>query len=307
MTFQDVEMARQAYAKKLKTIGLTIVGVSLILIIASMTTGGDPVGTLIMLLPIVLVVLAVALLFMNFINRKEANAYRQAYKSYFVEQNLQNVFTDLSYIHEMGISKQDIAATDMVNTGSRYSANDFASGKYKDVSFSQSDVHIETEYTDSDGNTHYVTIFKGRFMIFEFPKQFNFRLGLAGKRFRAYKKPSKTRSTGRKMDKISTESGEFNKAFRVFGEDGFEAYYILDPAFMVKLMDISTRYKHATIFYFLNNQLIIGLDSGKDSFEPPFPFKPIDEAKENAKVSTDIKTITDFVEQLSLDRKLFKA
>jgi hypothetical protein len=195
----------------------------------------------------------------------------------------------------------------MVSTGDRYSSNDFTSGKYKDVAFSQADVHIETEYTDSDGDTHYTTIFRGRFMIFEFPKQFNFKLAVIGKRFRAYKKPGKNATTGQSAEKISTESNEFNQMFRIYGQDGFEAYYILDPSFMIKLMNIATAHKNKVLFAFYENRLVVGLDDGKDSFEPPSPLKQIDETKESTKISTDIKTITDFVDQLSLNRKLFSS
>jgi hypothetical protein len=70
-------------------------------------------------------------------------------------------------------------------------------------------------------------------------------------------------------------------------------------------MDIATKHKKRVLFAFFENRLIVGLDDGKDSFEPPFAMKQIDEAKEIAKISNDIKIITDFVDQLSLDRKLF--
>ena len=165
---------------------------------------------------------------------------------------------------------------------------------------------IEEEHTDSDGDTYYVTIFRGRFMVFEFPKKFIFKLELIGKRFGAYSIPGKNQQTGRKMQKISTESGEFNSAFRIFGEDGFEAFYILDPAFMVKILNISEQHKNKVLLGFYDNKLLIGLNDGKDSFEPPKASQPINEVEETKKVSTDIKTITDFVDQLSLHRKLFK-
>ena len=221
------------------------------------------------------------------------------------EQNLRKTFTDLSYDHQAGLARNLLDLTGMINTGDRYSSNDYTSGKYKNVAFHQSDVHIETRYTDSDGGTYYATIFRGRFMIFEFPKQFNFKLEIVGRSFYAYKKPGKNAKTGQKAQKIATESNEFNRMFRVFGQDGFEAYYILDPAFMVKIMDIATMHKDRVLFAFFENQLIIGLDDGKDSFEPPSPLKKIDETKESAKATQYIKTITDFVDQLSLDRKLF--
>ena len=303
MDFRSVEEARKAYAKRLiwQWSLFAVVFFALLAILLSNANGDSA-----MIFFVYGFFAAIIYVFlMAFANRRVSRAYRHAYKTYFVEQNLRKTFTDLNYQHELGLNGTLLSLTGMINTGDRFTSNDFVSGKYKDVAFSQADVHIETEYTDSDGNTHYTTIFRGRFMIFEFPKQFNFKLAVVGKRFRAYRKPGKSIKTGQKAQKITTESTEFNNMFRTYGQDGFEAYYILDPAFMVKLMDIATMHKKKVLFAFFENRLIVGLDDGKDSFEPPFAMKQIDEAKENAKISTDIKTITDFVDQLSLDRKLF--
>lgn len=303
MDFRSVEEARKAYAKRLiwQWSLFAVVFFALLAILLSNANGDSA-----MIFFVYGFFAAIIYVFlMAFANRRVSRAYRHAYKTYFVEQNLRKTFTDLNYRHELGLNGTLLSLTGMINTGDRFTSNDFVSGKYKDVAFSQADVHIETEYTDSDGNTHYTTIFRGRFMIFEFPKQFNFKLAVVGKRFRAYRKPGKSIKTGQKAQKITTESTEFNNMFRTYGQDGFEAYYILDPAFMVKLMDIATMHKKKVLFAFFENRLIVGLDDGKDSFEPPFAMKQIDEAKENAKISTDIKTITDFVDQLSLDRKLF--
>lgn len=303
MNLESVEAARKAYAKRLTwQWGIFI---AIILILAVLFTTNGRIQSVFMLFFYGFIVAFIYLIIMTLANRAIHRNYRRAYKAYFVEQNLKKTFTDLNYNHEAGLSSTLLSLTGMINTGDRYSSNDFTSGKYKDVAFSQADVHIETEYTDSDGDTHYTTIFRGRFMIFEFPKQFNFKLEIVGKRFHAYRKPGKNAKTGQKAEKITTESTEFNKMFRIYGQDGFEAYYILDPAFMVKLMDIATKHKKRVLFAFFENRLIVGLDDGKDSFEPPFAMKQIDEAKETAKIATDIKTITDFVDQLSLDRKLF--
>ena len=305
MTFQEVEVAREAYHQKIKKQMTITIAIIVVLSIISLFGAGIMMAVFGLIFSSI-VISSFAVIIFSITNRKVADAYRKAYKAYFVEQNLRKVFTDLRYSHEMGLSRQVLEQTGMVNTGDRYSSNDYTNGKYRDVAFSQADVHIQNEQTDSDGDTYYVTIFKGRFMIFEFPKKFNFKLGLIGKKFHAYRKPSSDKATGRKMEKITTESSEFNSAFRIYGADGFESYYILDPAFMVKLLKINEHYKGKTIFCFNNNQLLIGTNDGKDSFEPPRPNKPIDEAKENAKVLAEIKAITDFVDQLSLDRKLFK-
>ena len=300
MDFQGVETARKAYYNRLKTSWI-VLGV----IIAAVAIPGIFLFSFFSLF-IVFFILCFGLIIISFSTHSLATQYKKSYKAYFVEQNLRATFTNLSYSHNKGISKEFLRSTGMINTGDRFSSNDYTTGKYKNVIFSQADAHIEVEHTDSDGDTTYVTIFRGRFMVFEFPKKFNFKLELIGNRFRAYRVPGKNQQTGRKMVKINTESSEFNRSFKTLGEDGFEAFYILDPAFMVKLLNINEHYKGKIIFCFIDNRLIIGLNDNKDSFEPPKASKPINEAEENDKITTEIKIITDFVDQLSLSRNLFK-
>ena len=299
MTFQDVEKAREVYHKeRQKYLAITLSVTILSLLAFGLVLGPLSIG-------VALFVLCFVAIISSFATRTAATNYRKAYKGYFIEQNLHKIFTDLSYRHDAGINKSLIASTGMINTGNIFSSNDLVTAKYKDVSLIQSDAHIQIESTDGDGNTTYITIFKGRFMIFEFPKKFNFRLELIGRKFHPYRVPGKDTTTGRKLSKLSTESTEFNHNFKIFGDDGFESYYILDPAFMVKINDIAEHYKHQILLGFIDNKMMVALNDGTDSFEPPRPSRPINEEAETAKVYADIKVITDFVDKLSLDRKLF--
>ena len=237
--------------------------------------------------------------------RKDNETYRKLYKAYFVEQSLRQIFTDLHYSHDEGMSKAVLTSTGMISTGDIYSSNDFTSGKYKDVAFSQADVTIQEVHTDSDGDTNYVTIFKGRWLVFEFPKTFTFRLQVVEKWFGANKKPCKDTTIKRKIERIHTESTEFNKKFKVYAEDGFEAYYILDPAFISHIEDLDNTHQGKLMLCFIDNKLHVAIYDNKDAFEPPRPFKPIDEHAEFTKIHQDIKAITDYVDFLKLDRKLF--
>ena len=309
MNFQTVEQTRITYKQKYQKFFFITSGVTIaIVIIASFALKifTATLQDIIFAVFFVIFSLVIALIVATIATKNQAKAYQKAYKAYFVEQNLQKTFTDLQYDHEKGLAKDYLKSTGMINTGDSYSSNDLTVAKYKNVKFTQADAHIQTQHTDSDGNTYYITIFRGRFMIFEFPKKFTFKLELIGKRFSAARIPGKDKEIHRKMTKKSTESTEFNKAFRIFGQDDYESFYILDPALMVKIMTISEHYKNNLLFGFYDNQLLIALNDGKDSFEPPRFTKPIDEKAELAKIHNDIKVITDFVDQLSLDKKLFK-
>lgn len=309
MKFEDVENARVQYKDKLTKASLITMSILFVLalIMFFAITGAN--FSIVTILPALFMsaifVFAITAIIVAIATRKEAAEYKKTYKAYFVEQNLAKTFTNLQYQHEAGLNKQVLAATQMINTGDRYSSNDLTMGKYKNVNFTQADVHIEEEYTDSDGDTHYTTIFRGRFMIFEFPKKFNFKLEVVSKFFGVGKVPGKNPQTGRKFEKFEVESIDFNKKFKIYAEDGFEAFYLLDPSFILKIEKVSAEYDKKMIFCFVDNKLYIGLNEGKDSFEPPRPSKPINEQLEMEKVSHDIKVITDFVDELSLDRKIF--
>ena len=297
MTFQDVETARKTYWDKLKTrLGIS----AIISIIAGVVLSIGSRSAIFYAIILTLVAFSLAAGITILLTRKEATAYRKAYKGYFVEQNFQKIFTNLSYSHEAGLDPDVLNSTEMIDTGDVYSSNDLTVAKYKKVGFAQADVHIQREQTDSEGHVTYYTIFKGRMMIFEFPKKFNFKLELVGKKFHAYQVPGKDRETNRKMSKIQTESNEFNHTFRIYAQDGFETFYLLDPARIDKIQGIADRYKNKVLFGFLDNQMLVAIDDGKDSFEPPRASKPLDEKAELKKVATEIKVITDLVDELSL-------
>lgn len=309
MKFEDVENARVQYKNKLTKASLITMSILFVLalIVFFAITGAN--FSIVTILPALFMsaifVFAITAIVVAITTRKEAAEYKKTYKAYFVEQNLAKTFTNLQYQHEAGLNKQVLAATQMINTGDRYSSNDLTMGKYKNVNFTQADVHIEEEYTDSDGDTHYTTIFRGRFMIFEFPKKFNFKLEVVSKFFGVGRVPGRNPQTGRKFEKFEVESIDFNKKFKIYAEDGFETFYLLDPSFILKIEKVSAEYDKKMIFCFVDNKLYVGINEGKDSFEPPRPSKPIDEQLEIEKVSHDIKVITDFVDELSLDRKIF--
>lgn len=290
MTFQDVETARKAYQAKFNK-GLLISGIILVVAISSMFILGPIFGMIIVVLaisaPVVTTVVA----------NKETIAYRKTYKGYFVEQNLNKIFTNLTYSHEQGFSPDVIRESSMMQLADKFYSNDLTIAKYKKVAFAQADVTIAREYTDDQGKVHEYNIFKGRYMIFEFPKKFEHRLEVIGKKFKLYQIPGKL--DNRKMAPLETESTDFNRNFRIYGDDGFESFYLLAPDVIAKIEDIAMRYGYKLLLGFYDNKLIVALDDGKDAFEPPTFTRAIDEKTEMSKVSEEIKVITDFVDAIS--------
>ena len=324
--FEDVENARQMYlaksqavTKKRKKAILISIAVVLaidvmVLLVNNKTVFKPPVisssvtmlATLtplfvILVMEIVFITLGVYLLTGGNATIEEYSTYKRMYKGYFISRQLDSVFTNLQYSHQLGLDKDILQNTQLIDTGDRYHSNDLVKAEYKSTGFMQADVHIEERREEKDNEGHvrvyYDTIFKGRFLVFEFPKKFDFKMVIS---FSGYDQSYINPKTKRGLNRIETESLEFNKRFLVYAEDGFEAFYILNPVFMENLEKLGQKYNNNLALYFSDKQLFVGLNDGGDAFEPPDPSVPIDEEQEKAKVVNDMKLITELVDNLKL-------
>lgn len=261
-----------------------------------------------LLIIIVLIELIFCLIIVMYIkskaNDKDIEKFYKEFKNVFVLKSLNNIFTDIKYYPEKGFSKNFIKNIGMLYTGDSYNSNDYISGKYKDIAFEQSDIHIEEKYIeeDADGEKEEVwkTIFLGRLMIFDFNKPFKTNIQVASYRFEAESLP-----WSKKFSRVEMEDAEFNNTFNVYAESEHEAFYVLTPHFMEKLKTITKKINCGIMFCFVDNKLHIAVDNEKDSFEYNV-FEPIDEIKIEKEITNDIKLITDFIDELNLDNELFK-
>ncbi len=229
------------------------------------------------------------------------------YKKTYVRKSLESVFTDLVYDPDSGINYSTIADTGMMCMGDRYIANDYVSGKYKNINVIQSDIHIEKRevYEDSDGKTkeNWVTIFRGKWMIFDFNKEFKANIQIKEKGFTNSRLGNWFDNS--KYKKVILEDQNFNDKFVVYAQDEHEAFYILTPIIMDKIKSLSNDIKGCLLFCFVNNKFHVGIQNNSDSFEHSI-FTKIDEEKIISSISKEIKDITDFIDELNLDNDLFK-
>ena len=237
-------------------------------------------------------------------NGKNIKRFYKEFKNTFVLKSLNNVFDDITYLPEKGFSKDFIRNVEMMDTGDSFNSNDYISGTYNGIKFEQSDVKIEEKHEeeDDDGDKEEVweTIFMGRIMVFDFNKSFKTNIKVTGLGFRA-----NTFFRNKKFVNIEMEDNDFNKKFSVCAENEHDAFYILTPHFMEKLKEIAGRLKCGLMFCFSDSKLFIAVDNRDDSFEYDI-LKPINEKDIEASIESDIKLITNFVDELNLDNDLFR-
>lgn len=291
--------------KKCNIIGLIVFLIIMILTIIYFKIKNIPLEMLLATAPFALLIYLFFIMYIkNKSNGKDIDKFNKEYKNVFVLKSLNNIFEDIKYNPNNGFKEEYIEKIGMLDTGDSYSSNDYISGKYKNISFEQSDIHIQEEHEEEneDGKkeTEWVTTFMGRLMIFDFNKNFKANIQVTSCYFSANTLPWSKRFTRVKM-----EDTEFNNSFMVFAESEHEAFYILTPHFMEKLKEITKKLKCGVMFCFVDNKLHIAIDNYTDSFEYNV-FNPINEKEIEESITKDIKLITDFVEELDLDNDLFK-
>lgn len=241
------------------------------------------------------------------LSKKPAEKYKIAFKEVYVLKALKHIFTKLRYEPENGIPRNVIYNTGMIKMGHRYSSNDLVIAMYKNIKIIQSDVHIEErrERINSKGNreTYWVTLFKGKWMIFDFNKNFKANIQVKQKGFNNSKITNWWNEE--KFRKVEMEDQTFNRYFTVYTQDEHDAFYVLTPPLMEKIKNITNLINGKIMLCFIDNKLHVGLENGIDSFEPNI-FDEINEEKIIESLIKDIKVVTSFVDELDLDKDLFR-
>ena len=251
----------------------------------------------------VIIVFGIILTF--FITKKDVDLFKKLYKENIVLVALNKICTDVVFDMNNGISRSVIAETQMMDMGDYFHSNDYVKGKYKNISFEMSDIKIEEESTDSDGNRTRYTIFEGQWYIFDFNKEFKAHVQVCEKNFVSARRGSLFAKKEDRFKKIELEDVDFNKQFRVYAQNELDAFYILTPNIIEKIKDLNNKIKGRILFCFIDNKLHIGLYNNKDFFEASI-FKKIDLDKAIEKTNGEISVITSFIDGLSLDNDLFK-
>lgn len=292
MDAYELERLRQVVVKKEIKCAIVIIAIGIVMLLLGLEFS-----------TVFVLCFVFGMMFTMIFTHKPRKEFVQTYKKTVILELFKSMFTDVTYDLDRGIPKSVIADTGMMNMGDRYHSNDYMTAKYKDVPFAFSDVKIEEEYRDSDGDTHYTTVFRGQWYIFDFNKKFKADIQVCEKNFSNARRGSLFSSE--RFKKIQLEDIEFNKEFKVFAKNDLEAFYILTPNTMEKIKEVNRKVRGALLFCFVNNKLHIGVDNNCDLFEPKIHAK-IDIEKNTKQAREEIQFITHFVDILNLNNDLFR-
>lgn len=225
------------------------------------------------------------------------------YKDTFLNGMFNEFFENARYMGTFGFTQHKVREFELHDLGESFESEDHLMGDYKGVHFEQADVHSWTYYPKREHDST-ETYFYGRMFIFDLPvhsiqsvKVFN-KLVLDVN-------TGDHRIRGSEQNRVEMESVQFNNAFSIYSEDAHDAFYVLTPPMMDRLMEIYERYckignhaLHNISFHFKGSKLYFTMECDNKAFDAgKFPISYPDEKK---KLESDIQVIIDLIEALDL-------
>ena len=244
---------------------------------------------------------AIGAFFLLIVGYSKQSNYKNKVKEILAVDIFQNYFDDVTFQAEKGFDEEFIRNTEMIGLGNIYSSNDLLEGTYKNIRFQQSDLLIQRRQSTGKSSVT-ITLFKGQYRIYEFNKNFTSYLQIRDKENSWFKnaKPYQFFTQREETKHLKLESLEFNNMFDVYASDDHEAFYILTPHFMEKVIELNKRMDCQILIGFIDNKLHIASYTSEDLYEPSI-WDQIDESY-FAKVEEEIKMIIEIIDVLDLDR-----
>lgn len=260
--------------------------------------------------------LAGGTLFLTVVMKRVAN-YKKSFKDNIVKGSLSEVFSELSYEPNQGISAEEVELSELVELKDLYESNDLIAARYGKVKFKQADIVIrdKSKVVGEKGTAHEVetTCFTGRFLVFDFLKPTEAPVKVMGKNFNPEGNSKGAIGTlknkvmhNKNKNQVSMESEMFNNNFNVFCDDAKSAFYILTPQIIEGITMLSDQYQGKIALCFREEKMFVAISSKKDSLEPKLLSNRTIE-KEKESVLKDIKVITDFIHLMNLENNMLVA
>ena len=257
-------------AKNLEKVVVVLSVVMLLVYIAIgylLATQENGIGTLsgmkavIFIAEIIFVVAVVAvgtgLLLWLIIVKHAYDKFNLSFKSKYVQQVISSIegFEKLQYVPKGGFTWDDVRNAAAVNCGDKryYDSEDLLMGEYENIRFQISDVCTRKMVRMSKKN-RVEEIFSGQMICldqFDDTKRSNGHIQIFEKKFMS-------NMVGWKAEnEIHTENEIFNSRFSVFAHDEHNAYYILTPQRIEKIMHFADVMNGQVSFVFRDEKLFV--------------------------------------------------
>lgn len=286
--FQELESIRKSELKKFGIAALILIGITLFIAMFLMFEGTFPV---------LMVSFVIDVIVLSVMYSKAKVRYLLAYKNQFLKEVLAKEFEDLKVDFEHGFTEEQIRSWQLVALYDRFYSDDYISGRYHEIPFEFSDVHVQ-DVVRSGKTTTVVTRFQGLYLRVPMKKDFQGWMVVREKEFLDNGNPRGWFSELPELERFHVEDESFNQKFSVYGSDGTEVFYLLTPRFLEEIKRLEQKYEGRCLFGFLDGFLHVAVDSRTEHFNAGL-IDGVDEMKlkEHQQEIEMIKGIIELVEK----------
>ena len=184
----------------------------------------------------------------------------------------------------------------------RCAFEDHFSGERLGCDFELYEAHLEQRRSNGK-STYYATVFRGALIRITFPRKVEGVTVITRDMGLFNGLEALGRSFGsEKLERIALVDPKFEKAFEVYGTDQVLARYMLDPAFMERLLQLETALKGKNVRAAFDEhsgqgELLIAAETG-NQFEPGSMFKPLADEARIKTIVADLTRVIGIIENL---------
>lgn len=234
---------QQKKQKKMTYIAIGIYAVILLLMIISKAF---------MLIPFVSIFYLVISMVVIALVSNKAMGGTNYYKENVINGLVTNVFEKATYTHNIGIRSHEYNnRAFQEKTCDRYSSEDLVV-THNETELTFSEVHTEDRQQDSDGDTHYVTLFHGIYGYCNISREINTNIYITSNRLFG----------GLNKSKIDMDMPEFEKKYDVYADDKIVAVQLLTADVMTELLELKEKLGFMFEIVIERNKIFFRIHSG---------------------------------------------
>lgn len=223
--------------------------------------------------------------------------YTQTYKETICKGVLEQMFEIKAYDPNYGFSKEFVRSTYLISTGNRYKSDDYIAGSYNGIDFERSDVCMQDHRKTGKSSTT-VTLFKGSWTVFTFPKNVSSYMMIREKEFLSNGRPGGIFSDAPSTSKVTFEDIDFNDRFEVYAQDEHDAFYVCTPQFIERIKKLEANHEGRLTIGIMNQKVHVLFYNDQNAMEPSI-FHEITENDFNS-VRKEMNQIIEIMDALNL-------
>ena len=226
---------------------------------------------------------------------------QKKFKNEFIVSLVKDTYPGCRYEPNTGLDLSVLMEPGFFRRPDRYFSEDLLVAEYEGIPFVMADFTFQDEHRRTDRNGHttvtYETYAKGRYMQFDFKREFNQVIKVLETKFLG--------ANVRGLEEVETESLDFNKKFKCYSSNPLTAFYVLTPQIQLKLLELETKFKGSIFFAFMNGKFYLVINDNVNTLD--LQLKGVVDANTLAIIESQLSVPAAVIHELNLSGDKFNS